>query len=78
MKRVLIIAHMGQMIAQFNHRNIDILLNMDVEVHIAANFTSPLNTMSEVALHDFTNVMKKKGCPRSSNRFLKRGRVDFI
>lgn len=38
MKKVLILASVASMIDQFNMMNIDILIKMGYEVHVAANF----------------------------------------
>lgn len=61
MKRMLMLTHMGQMIAQFNKSNIEILLGMGVEVHLAGNFSSPENTMTPEQLANFCSGMQKKG-----------------
>ena len=55
------LTHMGQMIAQFNQSNINILLEMGVEVHLAGNFSSPENTMTPEQLNDFCLNMQEKG-----------------
>lgn len=61
MKRMLMLTHMGQMIAQFNKNNIEILLDMGVEVHLAGNFSSPENTMTSEQLSNFCYEMRGKG-----------------
>lgn len=61
MKRMLMLTHMGQMIAQFNKSNIEILLDAGVEVHLAGNFSSPENTMTPEQLTNFCSEMQKKG-----------------
>lgn len=52
---------MGQMIAQFNQANIQILKKLGVEVHIAANFTSQHNTMTPEKLAEFCDDMRAQG-----------------
>ena len=61
MKRMLMLTHMGQMIAQFNKNNIEILLGMGVQVHLAGNFSSPENTMTPEQLSNFCSEMQEKG-----------------
>lgn len=52
---------MGQMIAQFNRDNIEILKQLGYEVQIAANFTSSGNTMNVSDLKKFTYEMEQSG-----------------
>ncbi|MEB0329406.1 glycosyltransferase [Lacticaseibacillus paracasei] len=61
MKRVLIISHMGQMIAQFSKEDIEILRKLGFEVHLAANFNSVHNTMTLDAIGRFKSEMLNKG-----------------
>lgn len=60
-KKILMITHMAQMLAQFNTGNINELQSLGVEVHLAANFISPHNTMplSEVSI--FKKKMSSQG-----------------
>lgn len=46
--------------AQFNHRNIEILQNLNYEVHVAANFTH-YGTLSGKSNQKFIDWLYKKG-----------------
>lgn len=61
MARVLMITHMASMIEQFNRNNIQILLDLGCEVHVAANFISESNTMTPEQLRDFKIELGKRG-----------------
>lgn len=60
-KKILMITHMAQMLAQFNIGNIKELQSLGVEVHLAANFTSPQNTMPLSEISSFKREMSSQG-----------------
>ncbi|OMC73880.1 hypothetical protein BK125_22950 [Paenibacillus odorifer] len=57
MKKVLILASVASMIDQFNMMNIDILIKMGYEVHVAANFKQG-STSSKKRVEEFEKELK--------------------
>ncbi|MGE6203823.1 glycosyltransferase family 4 protein [Guptibacillus hwajinpoensis] len=60
MKKVLMLASVASMIDQFNRSNLDILIDMGYEVHVAANFING-NTSSNKRTNDFKRELLELG-----------------